>query len=471
MSAPVAGLILLIGVFRMKNERPTNLTSKPDGALEAVDDLKIEYLPPSALAPHPTNAKLHSKRQIAQIKKSFEAFGVINPVIIDDNLNVVCGHGRSEAAKQLGLPKIPCIRITHLTEAEARAYRLADNKIADNADWDNGLLKIELDSIVELNGNFDLELTGFDVGEIDIVLTTDAPPETEHFAEPNRDIRPISREGDLWIIGDHRLYCGDCLNETSWQSLMAGEQAQMVFTDPPYNVPINGHVSGLGKVSHREFAMASGEMSRIAFVSFLRSAMGFLVAYSCDGAIHYVCMDWRHAGEMNAAAEGVYHEQKNLCIWAKTNAGMGSFYRSQHELVFVFKVGSAPHINNFGLGESGRHRSNLWTYPGVNTFRPGREDDLRAHPTVKPIAMVRDAILDCSKRGGIILDAFAGAGTTLIAAARTGRRGFGIEIDPHYADHIVQRLEAETGEQAMHGRLNTSFSELSSVRTGGNSDE
>ena len=252
----------------------------------------------------------------------------------------------------------------------------------------------------------------------------------------------------MWLIGDHRLFCGDALDPASYDALMGGKKAQMVFTDPPYNVTINGNVSGMGKVKHREFAMASGEMSDPNFTKFLRTSFSRMAEVSEPAAIHFICMDWKHLGAVKEAGDLVYAEQKNLCVWAKTNAGMGTFYRSQTEFVFVYKVGPGKHINNFGLGEKGRHRSNLWTYAGANTFRAGRMDDLSEHPTVKPVQMVQDAILDCSRPKGIILDGFAGIGTTLVAAARTGRRGYGIELDPLYVDCAIARLEKELGAPA-----------------------
>jgi DNA modification methylase len=250
----------------------------------------------------------------------------------------------------------------------------------------------------------------------------------------------VTKPGDVWQIGPHRLICGDATKPETYAQVLEGEIAQMVFTDPPYNVRIEGHVSGLGKAKHREFAMASGEMTQVEFTIFLSEVFDNLVTSSADGAIHYICMDWRHVGEVLAAARGRYADFKNLCVWSKTNGGMGSLYRSQHELVFVFKVGTGPHVNNVELGKYGRYRTNVWEYAGANAFSATRAADLAAHPTVKPVALVADAILDCSHRKDIVLDAFAGSGTTLVAAHKTGRRGFGIELDPLYCDTILKRL-------------------------------
>lgn len=427
----------------------------PNSGVEAV----------SSLIPYSNNPRTHTKKQIRQIARSIERFGWTNPILIDAENGVIAGHGRLEAAKQLGMSEVPVLRLDHMSEAEKQAYIIADNKLAENAGWDDALLAAELQGLFDLD--IDVELTGFDMGEIDIILGQDPATEDETVPEPDTGTPAVNRAGDMWLIGPHRLVCGDCLDRTTWSELLGTDKAQMVFTDPPYNVRVDGHVSGLGQKKHREFAMASGEMSVEAFTYFLRSTFKRLTEFSEDGSIHYICMDWRHMTELLAASDAIYNELKNLCVWAKSNAGMGSFYRSQHELVFVFKNGTAAHINNFGLGATGRHRSNVWEYAGANTFREGRMEDLQAHPTVKPLQMVMDAILDCSKRGGLVVDAFAGSGTTLLAAAKTGRAGAGIEIDPHYADLILRRLEAETGETAVHAETLDSFAEMSRQRTGG----
>lgn len=417
------------------------------------------------LKPYARNLRTHSKDQIRQIADSIRTFGWTNPVLIDEAGGVLAGHGRIEAAKLLGLDEVPVIRLDHMSAAEKRAYILADNKLAENAGWDEELLAIELGLLLE-QVDFDIGLTGFSMGEIDLLIGVDESDEAPVHL-PASDARPVNRLGDAWSVGPHRLVCGDALDPAMYDTLLEGRSVQMVFTDPPYNVPVDGHVSGLGKSRHREFAMASGEMSASEFAGFLQSVFACMRNALADGAIIYACIDWRHMGEMLGAGHAVFDELKNLCVWAKTNAGMGSFYRSQHELVFVWKAGRGRHINNFGLGEDGRHRSNLWTYPGANTFREGRLEDLAAHPTVKPIDLVRDAIMDCSHRGNVVLDPFAGSGTTLIAAAETGRIGAGIEIDPLYADLTLRRLEAATGETAVNDDTFASFAELAAARTDG----
>jgi len=433
---------------------------------DRIGRLEIRERPIAALKPYAGNPRTHSPMQIRQIAESLKKFGWSNPVLVDDDDGIIAGHGRVAAAQLLGLTTVPTIRLGTMTEAEKRAYIIADNRLAELAGWDEQLLAIELQFLLDVEVDFDVELTGFETADIDRILGGAGDlAEPERVPEPDPEAPVVSRPGDLWEIGRHRILCGDARDRENYECLLAGEIAQMVFTDPPYNVAIDGNVSGLGATRHREFAMASGEMSSAEFTSFLRAVFRHLVAFSIDGAIHFICMDWRHLREILDASEGIYSELKNLCVWAKTNAGMGSFYRSQHELVFVFKAGRGKHVNNFGLGEKGRHRTNLWTYAGVNTFRQGRMDDLTAHPTIKPTAMVADAILDCSKRSGVVLDAFAGSGATLIAAERTGRRGRAIEIDPAYVDLCVRRLEMETGARA---RLadGTEFQEVAKVRLG-----
>jgi DNA modification methylase len=389
-------------------------------------------------------------------------------VLIDDGGGILAGHGRVEAAKLLGLETAPTIRLSDMTEPQRRAYVLADNKLAENAGWDRELLALELQYLTELELDFDLTITGFEAAEIDVLIeglevlepdAADRIPEID--AAP-----PISRPGDLWRLGRHCLLCGDATQPEPFTRLMAGKTAQMVFIDPPYNVPIDGHVCGLGQVRHAEFAMAAGEMSEAEFTAFLETVFRHLVAHSADGSIHYVCMDWRHLFEAMTAGRKAYAELKNLCVWNKTNGGMGSLYRSKHELVLVFKNGAAPHINNVELGRYGRNRTNVWDYPGVNSLRDGRLDDLKMHPTVKPVALVTDAILDCSKRGGVVLDCFAGSGTTLMAAERSGRRACAMEIDPKYVDTAVRRWQAHTGGQVVHAVTGGSFAEIAEMRAG-----
>lgn len=376
--------------------------------------LAIVYRPTQALNPRATNPRTHSKKQIEQIAQAIRKFGFTNAVLIDQNGGVIAGHGRLAAAKLIGHSEVPTVCLADMSEDEIRAYVIADNKLAENAGWDKRLLGLELQYLSQLEIDLDVTITGFEVAEIDILIgdiaeDSASPDQADQIVAPLVG-PPISQIGDIWCAGEHRLICGDSTKAETYQALLGDTRPQMVFSDPPYNVPIAGHVSGNGEIIHPEFAMASGEMSKAEFTAFLASVFRNLAAHSINGAIHFQCIDWRHIQEMLSAAEGVYSELKNVCVWTKNNAGMGSFYRSQHELVCVFKSGTAPHINNIELGRFGRNRSNVWNYAGVNAFGEGRAD-LQLHPTVKPVAMVEDAIRDCSRRKGVILDPFLGSGT------------------------------------------------------------
>jgi DNA modification methylase len=412
----------------------------------------VENLPIDQLRPWPRNARTHSRKQIKQIAESIRRFGFTNPVLIDGEGSILAGHGRVEAARQLGMTTVPSLRVDHLSPAEKRAYVLADNKLALNAGWDEELLALELKELMEVDIEFDVGLTGFSIAEVDQLVEGLAheeggDPADDRLPDPNK-VEARCRPGDIWRLGSHRLVCGDSLDPAVVSALMDGEKAEMVFTDPPYNVAIDGNVSGLGTIRHREFAMASGEMTRDEFTAFLSAAFANLVAHSHDGSIHFVCMDWRHMGEMLEAGHSSYAELKNLIIWAKDNGGMGSFYRSRHELIFAFKSGTAPHLNSFELGQHGRYRTNVWEYRGVNTLKAGRLDELALHPTVKPVTMIADAIKDVSHRNGIVLDLFGGSGSTLIAAHKTGRRARLCELDPVYCDRILQRWEVFAKDDA-----------------------
>jgi DNA modification methylase len=375
-------------------------------------NLNIENYPIALLHPCKRNARTHSKKQIRQIAESIKEFGFNNPVLVDFLDEIIAGHGRVEAAKMLGFEKVPVIRLEHLNDAQIRAFMIADNKIAANAGWNSDLLGSEFQSLISLDTEFDIEVTGFEMAEIDILIGQSAEVRGKKadkipaFTLTDR----VSRLGDLWRLGSHKILCADATEPASFEKLLGSERARLIFADPPYNVPIGGHVSGLGSIKHKEFAMASGEMSEEEFTNFLKKVFHNLANFSADGSIHYICMDWRHMTELLAAGRDAYRELKNLCVWNKTNGGMGSFYRSQHELVFVFKNGRGAHANNIQLGTFGRNRTNVWTYKGINAFGDERERELAMHPTVKPVQLVGDAILDCSSRGDIVLDCFGGSG-------------------------------------------------------------
>jgi DNA modification methylase len=431
-----------------------------------LDGQKLVQIPIASLKPHPENPRTHSKEQVRKIASSIRRFGFRNPVLVDDNYNVVAGHGRLLAAADLGMKDVPTLRLSGMTEAERRAYVIADNRLAECAGWDDAKLASELAAIAALDADLDLALTGFDGGELERLLEAVAtgPVAANDTHAPAPDAAVVSRSGDTWLMGKHRLVVGDALDPAVFEQLMAGEKAQMVITDPPYNVPINGHVCGLGKVKHEEFAMASGEMCPAEFEGFLATVFGNLAAFSRDGSIHFVFMDWRHMEEILAAGRAAYDELKNLVVWNKDNGGMGAFYRSKHELVFVFKKGTAKHVNNFELGQHGRYRTNVWDYAGISSVGNDRDEQLAMHPTVKPVAMIADAIRDCSRRGGVVLDAFGGSGTTLLAAEETGRKARLVEIDPRYADVTVRRWQAMTGKQAVLEGAGVPFDELEGHR-------
>ena len=414
-----------------------------------------------SLSCDPKNARTHSKKQLAQVGASIKRFGFTNPILADEHGVIIAGHARLAAAINLGLDVVPVIVVGGLSEAERRALALADNKIALNAGWDENLLATELEFLADLHIDLDVSITGFDTVEIDSIIASakqDNEPAEEVAPPPCGP--PVSIVGDIWNLGPHRIICGNALLGTTYAEIMGTDQARMAFLDAPYNVQIEGHVSGLGKNHHREFAMGAGEMSPAEFTVFLTDALSSTAAYCKDGSIIFSCMDWRHLQEMSAAGEAAHLTLKNLIVWAKDNGGMGTFYRSAHELIFAFKHGTAKHVNNFGLGEGGRYRTNVWNYPGANTFRRDRDADLAAHPTPKPIALVADAIMDVSHRGDIVLDPFAGSGTTLFAAEKTKRIARLIELDPLYVDGIVRRWLASGDRQAVLASTGQTFAEV-----------
>ena len=424
---------------------------------------KIELIPIGAIKPNPRNARTHPKKQLLRLAENIGTFGFTVPVIIDENFTLLAGHGRFEAAKLRGLKKIPAIRLCDLSEAKKRALMLADNKIAEKAGWNREQLAVELPELTELliQENLDITITGFETAEID-QLVIDFEENSE---DPADDIQadwlsasPVTQPGDLWQLGPHRLLCGDARQPADLDRLFGNEEAAMAFLDPPYNVRI-GSVVGRGRAKHREFAMASGEMTPETFVEFLSETLGNAAAHCRAGALNYVCMDWKHQHELIEASQQAYSAQVNLVVWVKSNAGQGSFYRSQHELIGVFWVGGAPHLNNIELGRHGRSRSNVWRYAGVNSFRAGRMEELRAHPTAKPVALVADAIRDCTRRRDIVLDSFCGSGTTLMAAERVGRRAHCLEVDPRYVDVTIRRWQAFTRRDAVHMESDSTFDE------------
>jgi DNA modification methylase len=427
---------------------------------------QIKEVPTGTLRAHPSNSRTHPNKQIRQLARSMQQFGFTVPIIVDDNNVILAGHARWLAAQQLGQTLVPVVVLSGLSEAERRAYLLADNKLAEKAGWDRATLVVELNDLAPIltKAGLDISLTGFEPAEIDALMGDLVDPEADPADEtPRLSMKPVSRAGDVWLLGRHRLLCGDARKEAHFRKLMGGDRAAMVFADPPYNDSVSS-IQGRGKIKHGEFVMASGEMSRTEFATFLTSTLKLATRHSVEGAIHYVCMDWRHLEEILEAGRAVYSDLKNLVVWNKTNAGQGSFYRSQHELIFVFKNGQAAHTNNFELGQHGRNRSNVWTYAGVNSFRVGRLDELALHPTVKPVALVADAMRDCSRRGDIVLDPFMGSGTTILAAERVGRRAYGLELDPLYVDAAVRRWQDFTRRDAVLKQSGQTFEEVAVAR-------
>jgi DNA modification methylase len=443
-----------------------------DGDRTGAARIQVAYRRIAELTLDPTNPRSHSPRQVRQIARSIEVFGCNVPILIDGAGKIIAGHGRIMACKQLGWSQVPTICLDHLTETQARAFQIADNRLSENSIWNERLLAEQLQSLAALDLDFSLEVTGFEIGEIDLRIEQLSSPTDDDDARANRLPEPsdcaavVSRPGDLWLLNEHRVFCGSALEQAAYVSLMQNKRAKMVFSDPPYNVKIAGNVSGLGATKHREFAMASGELSEDEFRRFLSKACSLLASYTVPEGLHYLCMDWRHMGDLLAIGREVYAELKNLCVWVKDNAGMGSFYRSQHELVFVFKHGTRSSRNNIQLGQYGRNRTNVWRYACANSFsKSGEEGNLLAlHPTVKPATLVADAIMDCTDRRDVVLDAFLGSGTTVIAAERTGRRCYGIEIDAAYVDTAVRRWETFTRSSALHAESGRSFAETAAER-------
>jgi DNA modification methylase len=413
-------------------------------------EIQIQYRAVADLLLDSRNPRQHSQRQVNQIADSIREFGFVMPVVADDTGQVIIGHGRVLAAKKLGMPRIPVVEIRHLSPAQLKALRIADNKLAQNAHWDERLLGEHLLELKGLDREFDLSITGFSLPEIDLAIQKLREPALE----ANDDATsvtgvPVCRVGDIWELDGHRLQCGDATSEACFERLMKDERADVVFIDPPFNVRIDGHVSGKGKVRHREFAQGAGKLSREQFVRFLTGSCTLLKNYSRNGTIHFVCMDWKHLDDLLAAGREVYSELKNIAVWVKSAAGMGSLYRSQHELICVFKSGAGRHTNNVELGKHGRNRSNVWQYDSANMQARKGNNVLELHPTVKPVQLVMDALLDCSNRGEIVIDSFLGSGTTLLAAERTGRICRGIELDPRYVDTAIRRWQNLTGRDAV----------------------
>ena len=414
--------------------------------------LAIEYVPLDQLTLDPLNARLHTPAQIKQIARSISAFAFNAPILVDANCKILAGHGRVLACRQLDWSEAPIIRLEHLTPAQAQAFAIAENRLVEASSWDEAVLAEHFKVMADLDLDFGLDVTGFSIGEIDLKIAgLDDAADDKADAAPVPPGPAVACCGDLWRLGRHLVLCGDALDRASYTRLMGDERAAMVFCDAPYNQRINGHVSGRGKIHHREFAMAAGEMSEAEFIAFLTQVFTLAAEVSSDGAVHFQCMDWAHLFELLTAGRAAYDGLLNICIWSK-HPGLGGLYRSAHEMVAVFKHGGASHRNNVQLGRFGRNRSNVWSYAGSGGFARAEDHDLtRWHPTPKPVAMVADAILDVTARREIVLDPFLGSGATLIAAERVGRLCRGLELDPLYVDLTIRRWQRLTGQSAVRG--------------------
>lgn len=431
--------------------------------VDATSCLQIEMIPIDRLNPNPKNARKHSPAQVRQIAGSIRAFRFNVPLLVDDTMTVLAGHGRLLACKSLGYTELPVIRLDHLSEAQAKAFAIAENRLVEAGAWDDALLGEIFTELSALELDFSLDVTGFSLPEIDVILEGAGDEDEADADDVPLDPGPsVVRPGELWRLGDHRLLCGSSLEAGSYEALLGGERAAMVFTDPPYGVAISGHVKAKGKTRHREFAMGGAEMSSPELTAFFTQAWRLCAAHSLEGSLHYAFIDGAHLFEMLTATNAAYDRQVGLCVWYKTNAGMGSFYRSAHELVVISKKGSAPHQNHIQLGRFGRHRTTVWTHPGAGVFLKSAEDaDLMAqHPTPKPVRLIVDALLDASSRGDVILEPFCGSGSTLIAAERTGRRCRAIELDPLYCDLTIRRWQRHSGQAAVRDADGTVFSDL-----------
>jgi DNA modification methylase len=452
---------------------PLNKTAHPDRlgdnqAARTPSPPQIEMIARKQLKLPPQQLRTHSGAQVAAIAKSITTFGFLVPIVVDDENIVRAGIGRMLASERLGLIHVPAVRAGALSTAKKRAFALADNKLAEQGRWDREALAAELPELqgLLLEEDLDVAITGFSAVEIDqIVLDFE-----ENSADPADDIQSsflaetaVTKPGDTWYLGAHKLWCGDAADRDTLSRMVGDRQVAMAFLDPPYNLKVSDIV-GRGHTKHAEFAMASGEMTPAEFIDFLERTLSAAVAISRDGAVHFVCMDWRHLPELFKAGRTTYGALLNLAVWVKSNGGQGSFYRSQHEHIAVFRVGTKSHLNNIELGRHGRSRTNVWSYAGVNSFRAGRLDDLRAHPTVKPIGLVIDAMKDCTRRGDIILDTFCGSGTTLLAAERVGRHFVGAEIEPRFVDLAIKRWQQFTGREATHANTDRTFDDIAAKR-------
>lgn len=412
-----------------------------------------------------------SAAQVERLKKSIQHFGFVHPILITVGRSVVDGENRVEAARLLGCETVPCIIVDHLSNEQIRLLRVTLNRLQEQGEWDFDALRLEFLDLIDLE--LDLSVTGFSPQELDIICLDDQPVEAPSSTdlEPDRDEPPVSELGDIWLLDNHRLICGDALLPETYETLMAGAGAQAIFSDPPYNVKIEGFVSSkTAKHAHKDFVMAAGEMSKVEFGTFLQNFLEHSAAHVTDGGVMFFCSDWRCLAQLHAAFEAVNLHLINVAVWDKGTGGMGSLYRSQHELVSICVRGKSPGINNVELGKHGRNRSNVWSYPGANRLGSSANKALKLHPTPKPVEMVVDALLDVTNKGDIVLDPFMGSGTTIIAADKAKRIAYGVELDPQYVDVAVRRWQGHSGKPAIHAESGISFDEVARQRLDDQSD-
>lgn len=427
--------------------------------------LAVEYVAAALLKPDPRPQRKHGQRQLANLTGALARFDIVRPLLITDDNVVLDGNAVLEAAKRLGHETIPVIRVSGFTPNELRALQMSLNRIGEHAQWDEAVLRADFIALMaDPDIDISLDFTGFDQVFVDGLTLVDDTLQVQDEVPELGVGDPVTRTGDIWICGKHRILCGDSRDGGVYRRMVGELKVRLTLTDPPYNVAIAGNVSGLGKQKHGEFAMASGEMTRAEFIEFQRVVFDHCREASLDGALLYAFIDGRHVADQIVAGEAVFGELKQLVVWVKDNAGMGAFYRSRHELLTIWKTGEAPHVNTFGLGATGRYRTNVWEYAGYSSLGAGRDDALSWHPTVKPLPMIIDAILDVTHQGEVVLDPFGGSGTTLIAAERTNRIARLIEIDPKYVDVTLHRFIAEAGEEPVLAETGEAFSAVQSRR-------
>jgi DNA modification methylase len=441
----------------------TPIAGAPSGAPDLLTTLalQIQYLPTASLSALGRKSRTHTKDQIGRIAESIRTFGFTVPILVDEDQKVIAGNARLEAAIQLGLVQVPVVALSHLTRAQKRAFVIAENQLATLSGWDKDVLRIEFKELSELDLDFSLETTGFVEPQMDAIMFGGSAGKPEDRLPP-LPATPTSRLGDLWLLGDHKLLCGDSTEPESLSALLGGEPARAVFTDIPYNCQVQGHVTGSS--AHGEFVMASGELSDEAFAEFMAKSLMRISETLMPGGVAYFCIDWRNADKVFDGVKPTELEMMNLVVWDKGSGGMGSWYRSRHELIFVLRKDGAGHLNRVELGKHGRDRHNVWCYPGVNGFGSEKAKARDMHPTVKPLNLVRDAILDCSARGDLIVDLFSGSGTTIAAAHNSGRRGAAIDLDPRYVDTGVVRWQDISGKEAVLAATGQTFREVRAER-------